>query len=380
MSDKQENPTPIDETEENELPDLEQAMEENVPDTTADDADPFADIRRSLVEEETAKREKKNNGILSRVTGLWKTGRKKTAPLEVEESETKIEKADAPVWVGEDASVVESGPTLEQEAGGSDSDELLAVLFPHVETVEERVEELRSELVEHPEPEAEPVPKEVKVSEIPHVQPEKKAVETDFETMRGVALEGYDETAAASEEQPAVTRQRKYRVFFKSLKPVDRFMIFGALLLIVVAGMTALGLKVFGSASQMAAITPEPTQDLPIPVRVTLPGGWEFKLSRGRVVDEKWSPSGAEWLEGTEVCRWVALPWSLQLEAVVRTLKLDDPIDLTMSNADQLSYRVQSIQNVPVGEIESLAGKKVCLLLILVDKDSDTRWVVTAIP
>lgn len=408
MADKKRKPTSMDEVEKKALPEeaglddikgvneetsrdpvaIEQDVtekESQEPDERNTEDDPFADIRRSLVEEEAAKREKKNSGILHRVTGLLKGGRRKTAPLQEEnEVDTKVEKDDALLSTGADVSVIESVQTSEQEGGETNTDDLLAVLFPPVETVdetlEERVEELRSELVEHPEPEAEPVPRQIKASEILHVQPEKKVVETDFETMRGVALEGYDETAVASEEQPAASRQRKYRVFFKSLKPVDRFMIFGALFLIGVAGMAALGLRVFGSTSQGAAITPEPTQDLPIPVRVTLPGGWEFKLSRGRVVDEIWSPSGAEWLEGTEVCRWVALPWSLQLEAVVRTLKLDDPIDLTMSNADQLTYRVQSIQNVPVDEIESLAGKKVCLLLILVNKDSDTRWVVTAIP
>jgi hypothetical protein len=416
MADKKRKPTSMDEVEKKALPEeaglddikgieeeassdpavMEQDVTEEDAQTpeaqNAEDDDPFADIRRSLVEEEAAKREKKNSGILHRVTGLLKGGRRKTAPLQEEESkaEEQVESAlvvhdsAMPVSAEENTPVVEAGETSKQEA----EEELLAVLFPPVESVdeqvEERVEELRSELIEHPEMlETEPEPEhhieEIKSSEVLRAHPEQKEAVTDFESMRGVALEGYDEAAVETEAKPAVSGRRKLRMVFKTLKPIDRFMIFGALFLIFAAAVAALGLRTYNSL-QPADITPEPTQDLPIPVRVTLPGGWEFKLSRGRVVNGRWSPSGAEWLEGTEVCRWVALPWSLQLEAVVRTLKLEDPIDLTMSNADQLKYKVQSIQNVPVDEIDSLVGKNMCLLLILVNEDSDTRWVVTATP
>jgi 3-methyladenine DNA glycosylase AlkC len=123
-----------------------------------------------------------------------------------------------------------------------------------------------------------------------------------------------------------------------------------------------------------------PTEDVPVPFRVTLPGGWDFKLSKGILVNDKWSPKGPEWLEGTELCRWVALPWSLQLEAVVRTLALDDPIILTMSNADEFEFKVKSIQNIPIDDINTLDSRSACLFLILVNPDSDTRWVVTAKP
>jgi hypothetical protein len=416
MADKKRKPTSMDEVEKKTLPEeaglddikgieeealsdsavMEQGVTEeesqNPDEQDAEDNDPFADIRRSLAEEEAAKREKKNSGILHRVTGLLKGARRKTSPLQEEEAkaEEQVQSAlpvhdpAASVAVGENPPVVEAGETSRQEA----EEELLAVLFPPVESVdesvEERVEELRSELLEHPETlESEPEPEhhieEIKSSEVLRAHPEQKAVVTDFESMRGVALEGYDETTVEPEVKPAVSGRRKLRMVFKTLKPIDRVMIFGALFLIFMAAVATLGLRAFNNL-QPADITPEPTQDLPFPVRVTLPGGWEFKLARGRVVNGRWSPSGAEWLEGTEVCRWVALPWSLQLEAVVRTLKLEDPIDLTMSNADQLKYKVQSIQNVPVDEIDSLVGKNMCLLLILVNEDSDTRWVVTATP
>ncbi|HLO15268.1 MAG TPA: hypothetical protein VK206_10590, partial [Anaerolineales bacterium] len=88
----------------------------------------------------------------------------------------------------------------------------------------------------------------------------------------------------------------------------------------------------------------------------------------------------AEWLQGTEVCRWVALPWSLQLEAVIRTLNPKDPIELTMSNNDKLVYQVYSVRQLTPEEMQKLDSNSPCLLLILVQPDSDKRWVLTALP
>ena len=55
-----------------------------------------------------------------------------------------------------------------------------------------------------------------------------------------------------------------------------------------------------------------------------IPGGLSFNLGRGSLEDGRWNPRSPEWLEGTEVCRWVAIRYSLQLEAVIRTLTRDD--------------------------------------------------------
>jgi hypothetical protein len=133
--------------------------------------------------------------------------------------------------------------------------------------------------------------------------------------------------------------------------------------------------------------TPEPTvvvnlEDMVYPKQLNLPGGWGFNLGQGRVEEGNWSPRGAEWLIGTEISRWVALPWSLQLEAVLRTLKSGDPIELQMSNLDRLEYSVYSIQEMTMEEIQALDAKTPSLLIILFEdeSDSDTHWVVTALP
>ena len=216
-------------------------------------------------------------------------------------------------------------------------------------------------------------------SEVLRADPATEERDKNFEAIRDVALENYEDSPfLADNEQPVVSRRQNFKAFVRGLKPFERTLILVVAGLIIVAGMASLGFMVINA--QVARQAALPTPDLPYPVRVTLPGGWEFKLARGTVIDDQWSPTWAEWLQGTEICKWVALPWSLQLEAVVRSFKADDVIELTMSNTDSLKFKVLSIENVPVDQIATLNRKTASLLLILVNKDSDTRWVVTAIP
>ena len=104
-----------------------------------------------------------------------------------------------------------------------------------------------------------------------------------------------------------------------------------------------------------------------------------FALGRGNIVDNKWDPKGAEWLVGTEICKWIALPWSDQLEAVFKTLKPGDPIILVMSNFDRWPYKVQSYQAVEVNKMSGLDRNSPSVLLILVKPGSTSRQVITAV-
>jgi hypothetical protein len=128
------------------------------------------------------------------------------------------------------------------------------------------------------------------------------------------------------------------------------------------------------------AVPVEQADTLPYPVGISLPGGLNFNLNRGELDNGQWNPTGPEWLEGTEICRWVAIPWSLQMEAVIRTLNPDDPIEVTMSNNDRLTYHVYSVQEVSVDKLQELDTGTPCLQLVLAKADSDTRWVLTALP
>ena len=105
-----------------------------------------------------------------------------------------------------------------------------------------------------------------------------------------------------------------------------------------------------------------------------------FVLSQGSITNGKWEPAQAEWLEGTEICRWVSLPYGKQLEAVFRTLNPGDRIDLVMSNYDHWSYRVRSVTDIQAFELSDMDKNYPSLLLILTNPDSDSRLVVLAVP
>jgi hypothetical protein len=144
---------------------------------------------------------------------------------------------------------------------------------------------------------------------------------------------------------------------------------------------------IFLIVNSISIPTPTPTAepdlaDMIYPTRVTLPGGWEFSLGQGQVVEGQWSPRRAEWLVGTEISRWVALPWSLQLEAVLRTLKPEDQLELSMSNFDVLVFNVYSIRELTMEQLLASDPMTPSLLVVLYNNEETegTYWVVEARP
>ncbi len=225
------------------------------------------------------------------------------------------------------------------------------------------------------------VEEEVKVPRLPA----KSAAEdeVDFEAVRGVALEDYDETVIEPEERKKPLRE-EVRQTVRELKPVERFLLFAV-------GIVTVGILLFSGifliVNSISVPTPAPTAELDLsetvyPTRLTLPGGWEFQLGQGRVVEGEWTPNGAEWLAGTEISRWVALPWSLQLEAVLRTLTAEDQVELMMSNFDVLTFDVYSIREISMAELLATDQTKPALLVVLYnDEEADgSFWTVTALP
>ena len=168
-----------------------------------------------------------------------------------------------------------------------------------------------------------------------------------------------------------------------SLLPYRRYLnlifIFVSVVMVVIVGAS-----LFRLSQRLVPPKPTVTPDvalLPYPVEMDLPGELKFPLAKGRLDNTgRWNPSRAEWLEGTEICRWIAIPWSRQLEAVVRTLTREDQITLVMSNNDELKYTVSSIDQMSIDEMQKLDTNTPCMLLILAQSDTEQRWVVTAIP
>ena len=184
------------------------------------------------------------------------------------------------------------------------------------------------------------------------------------------------------ERKPAL--QEDVRRTIRDLSPVERF-------LMIAVGVLTVGALLFSGifiiANSISIPTPVPTAepdlgDIIHPTRLILPGGWEFRLGQGRVREGQWAPQEAEWLVGTEISRWVALPWTLQLEAVLRTLKSGDELELMMSNFDVLVFNVYSIQEMTMDELLASDATTPSLLIVLYnDEEADgTFWVVRAIP
>lgn len=231
-----------------------------------------------------------------------------------------------------------------------------------------------------PEVQAEPqpgVPGQSILTSLHHEEPE--ATE-EPSSIRQAALEDYVTEPEEPEESRSSAVTRTLRRSWRDMRPLERNLLLGALVIIALAALGGTGFLVMTSLpTPTPAVTPT-TSITPIPISLSLPGGWVFPLRTGQVVNGKWDPKGAEWLQGTEICRWVSLPWTVQLEAVLRTLKADDPLQLSMSNYDSITFKVKSIQQVEPAQIQQLASDTPCLLVILTKQDTSTRWVVTAKP
>ena len=211
-------------------------------------------------------------------------------------------------------------------------------------------------------------------------QPRILSEEEDMPEIRSIALEGVDEPFIEVQPMPTNTLGTRVVAVENTLRPYKRFIFAGLAILLLVMAIIAVWLA-FNIYQRFQP--PEPVVQgvtLPYPVTLSLPGGLNFDLEKGKLESGEWNPQGPEWLEGTDLCRWIAIPWSPQLEAVVHTLQRDDPIGLEMSNNDQVVYKVDSIRQLSTEEMDKLESNTPCLVLVLAKSEIETRWVITALP
>lgn len=335
--------------------------------TTSEDL--LEDVRRSLIEEETRQEQKESK--------WWRRIGRKSKSAEPEQPPASAE-IDLPS-IPADEQVAEI-----QEQKSESDEELLNELIDALQTENDEVPvpstatpEVVAEVI--PEPEPEP---EIDFEQLKEQALGPRPVEDEPEELsnvRSIALGGDEEVFV--EVQPETTDQLDERLkgFENALRPYRRY-IYSALAVLGTAVAVVAALIMYNAYKQSTAQPVAPNPNLPFPTSVSLPGGWSFKLGRGSLQDGKWEPQGAEWLQGTEICRWVALPWSRQLEAVIRTLNPKDPIELVMSNNDKLTYKVYSVRQLSPEEMQKLDSNSPCLLLILTQTESEKRWVLTALP
>ena len=324
------------------------------------------DVRQSLIEDETLKEDKKSKKWWRRVA----KGLQKDKDIEPVETPIGDENALTPVNMQIDL-------TEEKEETNSEVDEIDELILM-LESEADEISATASELVESPsEPEVEVDLEELKKQAF---RPRSKGEDQEDATeVRSVALEDGEEVFVEVESKPQNPLEERLTAFENALRPYQRyiyiaFTVLGVLLAVIASAI------LFNIYRQSRPAAPTVVSNLPFPTSISLPGGLNFILGKGSLANGQWNPQGPEWLQGTEICRWVAIPWSTQLEAVIRTLNADDPIELTMSNNDRLTYKVYSIQQLTNPEMQDLPSDSPCLLLVLAKADTETRWVLTALP
>lgn len=365
------------------IPDVEEAIQpekedespsEDIPlddiELSADDL--LDDVRRSLIEEnEDAEESKKPS--------LWqKIGFGSRKKKDVDEVPVDVDGA----VVSEDVDVEETVESVESDDDAVESiDDLIEILESDGDDeTSSKADVVASEIQgEQDEPEVEKVDvKELKKRAFQSSKPGDK--DEDISEVRAVALEGGEEVFVEVEVKAEDPMEDRLKSFENALRPYKRYIYFGIAfigLVVIIATSTLL----YDAYRQ--SLPPEPVKEavvLPYPVVLNIPGPLSFNLGRGTLEDGRWDPRSPEWLEGTEICRWVAIPHSRQLEAVVRTLTRDDKLELVMSNNDRWSYDVYSITQMSLEDMQKVSSNTPCLLLVLADVNTDTRWVVTAYP
>lgn len=343
-------------------------------DASEDDADLSPDdlldeVRHSLIEVEEEKEEK---------TKWWqrfgKGSRKKKSevePVEVSELVDELEVSE---------SLEEVDIQEEQDEYAEQIDELIEMLDTDDETPAEVVDVDTPVMVEDEQEKEEKAVvdlAEMKKRAFRTATPEE---DEEISEVRSVALEGGDEVFVEIETRKEDQAEVRWKAFENALLPYRNYITFTAVFIGFLA-VIAIGYLVYDRYQKSLPPPPiEEVESLPYPTVMYFPGGVFFNLGRGSLDNGRWDPVGPEWLAGTEICRWVAIPYSRQWEAVVRTLTRDDKIELLMSNGDRLSYDVYSITQMTLDEMLDLNANTPCLLVVLADAKSDERWVVTAKP
>jgi hypothetical protein len=335
--------------------------------TSTDDL--LDDVRRSLMEAETLEEEKKSKKWWRRVA----KGSKKDKSAEAEKAadvEVNLPTVSAPADLAE-----EQVEEKQSEEYLDEIDELIGMLVTE-EAESARPAAAAAEVSSEPEAEIEVDIEEMKKQAF---RPRGEDEQENITEVRSIALEDGEEVFVEVQTTAQDPLEERLAALENVFRPYRRYVYFGLAFLGLIMAVIA-SVVLFNVYQQNRPQVPTEVSNLPFPTSMSLPGGLNFNLGKGSLQDGQWNPRGPEWLQGTEVCRWVAIPWSRQLEAVIRTLNKDDQIEIVMSNNDRLVYKVYSVRELSNEELQKVPTDSPCLLLVLAKADSDMRWVLTALP
>jgi hypothetical protein len=203
--------------------------------------------------------------------------------------------------------------------------------------------------------------------------------DAEFINLRKTALEGY-EPPIERDDNPTRFTFFHLREWFDQLNPKQRviyiicvLIALGSVISLIAIGIPQLTHPIVSNSSIHIGLSP-------VPRSVILPNNQAFDLSVGSLENGHWTPKSAEWLDETEVPRWLSIPWSQSLASSISSLVVDQPIQLKMSNNEILLYRYSSVQEILNTEISTFHKNTADLLIVLSKPNSSTSIVIIAVP
>jgi hypothetical protein len=105
-------------------------------------------------------------------------------------------------------------------------------------------------------------------------------------------------------------------------------------------------------------------------------GGVAYELTRSKLENGEWSPVLAEWLDGTELRRVVAVPFSQEVGQAVARLKYGDILRLRLGSSEVVEYRLVDIARLKRHQIEVLSSLSPSLAIVLHSERASERYVL----
>ncbi len=105
-------------------------------------------------------------------------------------------------------------------------------------------------------------------------------------------------------------------------------------------------------------------------------GGVAYELTRSKLENGEWSPVLAEWLDGSQLRRVVAVPYSQEVGQAVARLKYGDILRLRLSSSEVVEYHLVDIARIKRHQIEVLSSLSPSLAVVLHSERASERYVL----
>ena len=105
-------------------------------------------------------------------------------------------------------------------------------------------------------------------------------------------------------------------------------------------------------------------------------GGVAYELTRSKLENGEWNPVLAEWLDGSELRRVVAVPFSQEVGQAVARLKYGDILRLRLGSSEVVEYLLVNIARLKRHQIEVLSSLSPSLAIVLHSERASERYVL----